>query len=56
MKKMVSLRLDTKLVELARRASDKDNNPYAPTLTQIVERGIRLALEELGRRKPPPKR
>lgn len=29
------------------RVTDRDRNPYAPTITQLIERGIELALKEL---------
>jgi uncharacterized protein YfbU (UPF0304 family) len=45
------IRVDSVLLERARKLSDKDRNPYAPTLIQIVERGLELALRELEKKK-----
>jgi hypothetical protein len=50
-KVQIGFRLDAELVDRARLATDKDKNPYAPTLTQIVERGLELALRELDKKK-----
>jgi len=46
----LGLRLPHELLERLRAVADADKNPYAPTMTQIVERGIILALRELEKR------
>lgn len=46
-KEQLNLRIDVYLLARLRAAADSTNNPYAPSLTQIVERGIDLALKEL---------
>lgn len=46
----VSLRIDRNLMDRLDRAVNRSRNPYAPTKTQIVERGIELALRELEKR------
>jgi predicted DNA-binding protein len=48
MKKPISFRLDEALVERLRAASE---GLYAPSMAEIVERGIELALRELERKK-----
>jgi hypothetical protein len=48
-KEKVSMRLDSDLLERLRAASQIGQ--YPPTMTQIVERGIELALRELERQK-----
>lgn len=48
LKTAMSFRLDSVLVEKLREASEKtEANPYAPLMTDLVERGIKLALQEL---------
>jgi hypothetical protein len=48
MKKIIqTIRVDADLLERARKAANKDRNPYAPSLIQIIERGMELALREL---------
>ncbi len=32
-------------------ATDRDRNPYAPTVSKIVQRGVELALKEMEKRK-----
>lgn len=46
----VSLRIDRNLMDRIGKAVDRTRNPYAPTMTQIIERGIELALRELEKR------
>ena len=45
-----SIRLPPALLARLKAAS---NGPYAPTMNKIIERGIELALEELGKRNVP---
>jgi len=47
-KEQISFRLDSGLIERLRAASE--HGRYPPTMTQIVERGIELALRELERK------
>jgi predicted DNA-binding protein len=47
MKKQISFRLDASLVDRLRKASE---GMYRPTMTEIVERGIELALREIERK------
>lgn len=47
----MTFRIEAKLLARLEKACDKAKNPYAPTQTQVVERGIELALRELERRK-----
>jgi hypothetical protein len=49
-KKPVTVRLPDELIEAVGRATDKSRDPYAPSVTQVIERGIRLALKELERK------
>lgn len=49
-KEQLSLRISETLLARLRTAADKARNPYAPSLTQVVERGIELALKELERK------
>lgn len=44
--KLVAFRLPIETVALLAKASDKKKNPYAPTRTQLVVRGVQLALIE----------
>lgn len=46
----ITVRLEKGRAAKLRVASDKGKNPYAPSVTQIVERGIDLALNELERK------
>jgi hypothetical protein len=51
-KQQMNFKIDPRLVERLREATEKDGeNPYAPTMTQIVERGLELALEERNKKK-----
>lgn len=49
-REQLSLRLPDDLLARLRAAADRDKNPYAPSITQIVERGIELSLRELERK------
>jgi predicted DNA binding CopG/RHH family protein len=49
-KKPVSIRLPDDLIEAIAKATDKRRDPYAPSITQVIERGVRLALKELERK------
>lgn len=49
-REQLGVRLPVALLERLRVAADSNKNPYAPSMTQIVERGIELALRELGRK------
>jgi len=46
-----TLRLDSSVMERLTSAADRLKNPYAPNKTQIVERGIELALQEIANKK-----
>jgi predicted transcriptional regulator len=46
-KKMVTFRLDSELKSRLDRITAQKRDVYAPTKTQIIERGIDLALREL---------
>ena len=46
MKKIMGFRLEQELIDRLQAAAV---GPYAPTMTQIVEQGIELALRELGK-------
>ena len=46
-KRQFSVRLPDDQVARLQAATDKSRDPYAPTITRIVERGIELALAEL---------
>lgn len=43
----VGARISLELNERLERAADRTQNIYAPTVSQIITRGIELALEEL---------
>lgn len=45
-------RVSPDLAERAKKAADRKVNPYAPTLSQIVARGLELALQELDKKRP----
>jgi predicted DNA-binding protein len=49
-REQLSIRISEGLNARLRAATDRDKNPYAPSVTQIVERGIELALKELERK------
>lgn len=49
--KPVTARIDEDLVNRLEKATDRSKDPYAPSKSQIIERGIELALRELERRK-----
>jgi predicted DNA binding CopG/RHH family protein len=49
-KKPVTVRLPEDLIEAIGKATDKSRDPYAPSVTQVIERGVRLALKELERK------
>ena len=45
--KQLNARLSDEMWKRLQKAADKKTNPYAPSMTQIVQRGIDLALQEL---------
>lgn len=48
MKKVqLGIRISDEMYGRLATATDRALNPYAPTMTQIVERGVELALREL---------
>lgn len=49
-KKHFSVRLEDEQMTRLHAATDRAADPYAPTITRIVERGIELALAELERK------
>jgi predicted DNA-binding protein len=48
----VGIRIPSELAERLAVATDKARNPYAPTQSQIVVRGIELALAEMASQGP----
>lgn len=50
-KQTLSFRIDAVILERLRRLTLDSQDPYAPTMTQVVERGIELAIKELERKK-----
>jgi Arc/MetJ-type ribon-helix-helix transcriptional regulator len=50
-KKSVTVRLPDELIKELQRATDTGRDPYAPSITKVVERGVRLALLELERKR-----
>lgn len=50
-KQQVNARLPDELYARLEKATDKSKNPYAPSKTSIIERGVELALKELEKRK-----
>ena len=44
--KLIASRVDAATFKELKEATDRKRNPYAPNLSQIVVRGIRLALDE----------
>ena len=44
----IGIRISGELKQRLDQATCRELNPCAPTLTQLVQRGIRLALEELA--------
>ena len=49
---IVAARIKGSLKVRLRLATDRTKTPYAPTRTQVVLRGIELALDELEKRAP----
>lgn len=49
-KEQMCLRLDSDLLAELRAVTDRTKTPYAPTQVAVVERGLRLALNELKRK------
>jgi len=47
----IGIRISEELKRRLDRATDRKLDPYAPTLSQIVEHGIELALAELEKRR-----
>jgi hypothetical protein len=47
---LVSVRISKELRERIAKAMDKARDPYAPNLSQIVTRGIELALREIAKK------
>ena len=50
-KSPITVRVRDDLLERLRKATDKEKNFYAPTQTQVFERGLELALNELEKKK-----
>lgn len=50
-KSPVTFRIEDGLLERLKKATSDNNDPYAPTQVQIVERGIELALKEIEAKK-----
>lgn len=48
--KSITVRLDDELLKRVQHATDRRRDPYAPNLTQLVERGLELALQEMAKR------
>jgi hypothetical protein len=48
---MLSFRVAGELVRRLEKVTDRTKNPYAPNTTQILERGLMLALDEIERKK-----
>lgn len=48
----VGARLTKFLARRLEEAADRERDPYAPTQSQIITRGIELALQELERKRP----
>ena len=46
----ITIRLPEHLAEQLRAETDRTKNPYAPTISAIVARGIELALREMERK------
>jgi len=49
--KQISVRLPADLAEKLRKATSKNSDPLAPTLTGVVIRGVELALKEVDNAK-----
>lgn len=43
----IGVRISAEVKAALDRVTDRERDPYAPTVTQIVERGILLAVQEL---------
>jgi hypothetical protein len=48
---LISVRLSQEQFDALRKATDKERDPYAPTITSVVARGIALALAEMQKRR-----
>lgn len=51
MKIAVTFRIGPEMKARIDKACDRDRNPYAPSKTRLLERGIELALKEIERKK-----
>jgi len=49
--KMFSFRAGVSLSRRLAKATDRTKDPYAPSITQLLERGLEFALKELKRKK-----
>ena len=47
----ITIRITEDMRKQLDKAADTTKSPYAPTRTQLIERGIALALKELGKSK-----
>jgi hypothetical protein len=47
----IGLKLDAKLLAKLRAKTIESKEPYAPTMTQAIERGIELALVEIEKKR-----
>ena len=47
----IGIRISEELKKRLDRATSRERDPYAPTLTQVVERGLELALKEFEERR-----
>lgn len=45
--KLISARISLGLAERLAKATDRERDPYAPSLSQVIKRGLELALKEL---------
>ena len=46
----LTVRIPPELEARLAKATDRKKNPYAPSITQVVVRGLELALKELERK------
>ena len=49
----IAARISDTLAERIKKATDREHDIYAPNVTQLIIRGVELALAELGQHKRP---
>lgn len=50
-KEQLNLRIDGELLKRLRAVTNREKDPYAPAMVQVVEEALRRELDRLARRK-----